>query len=72
MPDPYEMDFDEAQDYGDPLGDDDDEYEDCGLMPDGQCTKAGSEECDWECGALHPRATGVSNLGEILTEEDDG
>ena len=30
----------------------DDGYEDCGLMPDGQCTKAGSEECDWICGAL--------------------
>lgn len=27
---------------------DDDDY-DCGLMPDGQCLKAGSEECDWEC-----------------------
>jgi hypothetical protein len=25
----------------------------CGLMPDGQCTNAGSEECDWICGALH-------------------
>ena len=23
------------------------DYEDCGLMPDGQCLKAGSEECDW-------------------------
>jgi hypothetical protein len=33
--------------------DDEDEYEDCGLMPDGQCSKAGSEECDWICGALH-------------------
>ncbi|GGO96397.1 hypothetical protein EV664_107135 [Stakelama pacifica] len=22
---------------------------DCGMMPDGQCSKAGSEECDWEC-----------------------
>ena len=22
---------------------------DCGLMPNGQCLKAGSEECDWEC-----------------------
>ncbi len=31
----------------------DEEYEDCGLMPDGQCTKAGSEECDWSCGRLH-------------------
>ena len=30
-----------------------DEFDDCGLMPDGQCLKAGSEECDWECGRLH-------------------
>lgn len=22
---------------------------DCGLMANGQCTKAGSEECDWDC-----------------------
>jgi len=22
---------------------------DCGLTSDGTCTKAGSEECDWEC-----------------------
>lgn len=29
-----------------------DEYDDCGLMPNGQCTRAGSEECDWECGRL--------------------
>ena len=29
--------------------DEDDEYLDCGLMPDGQCLKAGSEDCDWEC-----------------------
>lgn len=28
--------------------------DDCGMMQDGQCTKAGSEECDWEC----PRAGG--------------
>lgn len=40
-------------------GDEDGEYEDCGLMADGQCTKAGSEECDWICGAL-------------MAEEDDG
>lgn len=32
--------------------DDDGFWDDCGLMPDGQCTKAGSEECDWECGRL--------------------
>ena len=35
--------------------DDDDEddpdawMDDCGMMPDGTCTKAGSEECDWDC-----------------------
>ncbi len=29
-----------------------DEYDDCGLMPNGQCLRAGSEECDWECGRL--------------------
>lgn len=22
---------------------------DCGMLADGACTKAGSEECDWEC-----------------------
>jgi len=22
---------------------------DCGMMHNGLCTKAGSEECDWEC-----------------------
>jgi hypothetical protein len=29
-----------------------DDLFDCGLMPNGQCTKAGTEECDWECGRL--------------------
>ncbi|WP_374413317.1 hypothetical protein [Novosphingobium colocasiae] len=29
-----------------------DEFDDCGLMPNGQCLKAGSEECDWDCGRL--------------------
>jgi hypothetical protein len=45
--------------YGDefgPDGEDGDPWDDCGLMPDGQCTKAGSEECDWDCGRLHRRA----------------
>lgn len=32
---------------------------DCGLGPDGQCSKAGSEECDWECPNSHgPRYCG--------------
>lgn len=26
-----------------------DALNDCGMMHDGQCSKAGSEECDWEC-----------------------
>ena len=39
--------------------DDEDDYEeeelwdDCGLMPSGQCLKAGSEECDWDCPHSH-------------------
>lgn len=43
-------------DPGDDFEDEDDDI-DCGLMPDGQCTKAGSEECDWVCGALHKAAS---------------
>lgn len=44
----------EAHDYDEAVDDRDaDEYEDCGLMPNGQCTRAGSEECDWECGMLY-------------------
>ena len=23
--------------------------DDCGMLPDGSCTMAGSEWCDWEC-----------------------
>lgn len=29
--------------------DDYDDFEDCGMMPDGQCSMAGSEWCDWDC-----------------------
>ncbi len=29
------------------------DFDDCGLMADGQYMKAGSEECDWECGRLN-------------------
>ena len=38
-------DDDDPRDWDEEDGD----YEDCGLMPDGQCLKAGSEECDGEC-----------------------
>lgn len=27
--------------------------EECGLMPDGTCLLAGTEHCDWDCGALN-------------------
>jgi hypothetical protein len=40
----YEPEWD---DDGDP--DDDFLAHECGMMANGQCTKAGSEECDWEC-----------------------
>ena len=45
-----DRDFDEFDDV--PF-DEYDEFEDamadCGMMPDGLCMKAGSEECDFEC-----------------------
>jgi hypothetical protein len=33
----------------DDFGEDEDDYFDCAMGPDGYCGKAGSEECDWEC-----------------------
>lgn len=48
MGDPYDY----NDDFGPESEDEDDEFDDCGLMPNGQCTKAGSEECDWICGRL--------------------
>lgn len=29
------------------------DFFDCGMMPDGYCTKAGSEECVWDCPRNH-------------------
>lgn len=26
-----------------------DDFDECGMMPNGQCTMAGSEWCDWDC-----------------------
>lgn len=42
-----EYDFDDDPVFDD--CDDDDGLGDCAMGPDGQCGKAGSEECDWEC-----------------------
>lgn len=40
--------------YFDPMDDESDDdtedgLEECGMMPDGQCTLAGTEWCDWHC-----------------------
>lgn len=57
------MNEDEEVSYGqqyyedDESDDEDGDYEDeleealmnCGMLRDGTCMKAGSEECDWEC-----------------------
>lgn len=42
---------DEDWEYEDDEVEDDDLYldEDCGKGPDGQCSYAGSEFCDWDC-----------------------
>lgn len=48
---PYGLqDFEDDQDrdewIDDPL---EEAMSNCGMLPDGICMKAGSEECDWEC-----------------------
>lgn len=45
---------DEPDEYGwddDDQGEDEDDegWDECGMMPDGFCTLAGSEWCDWHC-----------------------
>lgn len=48
MSEPHDFDdYEDDEDVGEEA------YYDCGLMPDGQCLKAGSEECDWECPYSH-------------------
>ncbi len=37
----------------DDFEEDGDDGDDCGLMPDGQCTRAGSEDCDFSCPNRH-------------------
>lgn len=38
--------YDDERDYHE---EDDEDYFDCGWVTGMGCTKAGSEECDWEC-----------------------
>lgn len=46
----YEYDHDHRFDY---MDEGDDLDGDCGLLPNGQCMMAGSEDCDWECPHSH-------------------
>lgn len=51
----------------DTFEDDDFDYEDdfeveCGLGPDGYCSMAGTEHCDWECGALNAQRIEVMKM----------
>lgn len=43
-------------DYDEPEIDDDEAFLsfECGMMADGYCSMAGSEECDWECPRNRP------------------
>jgi hypothetical protein len=36
-------------DEDDPEQDDDDLLAECGMLPNGLCTLAGTEHCDWDC-----------------------
>lgn len=49
MSDPGFPNYADPSDYDDDGGYEPDDDVDCMLMPDGQCMKAGSEECDFEC-----------------------
>lgn len=46
MSEPPFYDFD---DFESGLDEDEFDFDDCGMMPDGLCSMAGSEWCDWEC-----------------------
>ena len=41
--------IDGYSDGDDSDGEDDDPFDECGLMRDGQCSMAGTEHCDFEC-----------------------
>jgi hypothetical protein len=46
---PDTNDGDDHDFYGDDLDEDEFDSFDCAMDLDGQCGKAGSEECDWMC-----------------------
>ena len=45
-------DDDGLESEGDETHDENGLYRNCGMLRDGTCILAGSEECDWECGGL--------------------
>lgn len=54
----------------DPDFDDEDEegWDECGMMPDGYCTMAGSEWCDWDC----PRSKPAGRAALSAPEREGG
>lgn len=43
----------------------DEGWDECGMMPDGLCTLAGSEWCDWDCPRSVPRNSArIANMKE--------
>lgn len=65
------MNFNDHDDLGDDGFfdcDDDEDFFNCGLQPDGQCSKAGSEECDFEC----PHRNGEFFAGSAAWQKVNG
>jgi hypothetical protein len=52
LPHPLDEDHDSADASAYDDWDWDDGMDDCGLRPDRQCSMAGTEHCDWDCGRL--------------------
>ncbi len=52
---PTEPEPDYGDDYDEDYWDEDDnDWDQCGMMNDGQCSMAGSEWCDWDCRRNRP------------------
>lgn len=49
MSNPSRFDYDDDPDFDNVDEEDEDEFFDCGMTPDGLCQLAGTEDCDWEC-----------------------
>lgn len=47
--DENDFDYDDDADICDLCGQTDCTCDECGMMPDGTCSLAGTEHCDWDC-----------------------